>query len=80
MTWVTALLVYLILWWLVFFAVLPWGIRRNQDEDAGHDAGAPINPALWRKAAATTLVSAVIFAAVYWTIDSGTLDHLIHNR
>ena len=80
MTWFTAVLVYLVLWWLVFFAVLPWGVRRNEDSDAGHDAGAPVNPALLRKAAATTLVSALVFAAAYWAIESGVLDFLIHNR
>ena len=38
------LAIYFIVWWLVFFAVLPWGIR-SQDEH-GHvvhasDPGAP---------------------------------------
>lgn len=80
MTWVTALMVYLILWWLVFFAALPWGVRPHADADAGHDAGAPVNPALWRKAAVTTVISAAIFGAVYWTVDAGVLDALIHKR
>jgi predicted secreted protein len=78
MTWATAILVYLVLWWLVFLAVLPWGVRPHVDRDAGHDAGAPVNPALLKKALITTAVAAVLFAFAYWMIESGIFDSLIH--
>lgn len=80
MSWITGLLVFVVLWWLVLFAVLPWGVRTNDGRESGHDAGAPVNPALWRKAAVTTLIAGVIFGAVYWTVDSGVFDHLIHRK
>jgi len=61
----TGLAIYFIIWWLVLFAVLPWGVR-SQHEDGnfveGTDPGAPVVPALGRKLIWTTLVSAILFA------------------
>ncbi len=37
---------FLVIWWLTLFVVLPWGIRRQESPDAGHDPGAPSNPML----------------------------------
>jgi predicted secreted protein len=64
----TGLAIFFLIWWLVLFAVLPWGVRR-QDEAGeiapGTDPGAPAIPDLRRKLVWTTLVSLVIFACCY---------------
>jgi predicted secreted protein len=64
----TAIAIYFLIWWVVLFAVLPWGIR-SQHEDGeivpGTDPGAPAIPKLGRKLLWTTLVSALIFAGCY---------------
>jgi predicted secreted protein len=64
----TGLAIFFLIWWLVLFAVLPWGVRR-QDEAGeiapGTDPGAPAIPDLRRKLVWTTLVSLVIFAGCY---------------
>ncbi len=62
---VSAVVVFIVIWWLVLFMVLPWGVRRTETPEAGHDPGAPAKPMLWRKAAATTAISVVLFAIVY---------------
>ncbi len=62
---VSAVVVFIVIWWLVLFMVLPFGVRRNETPQAGHDPGAPVQPMLWRKAAATTAISVVLFAIVY---------------
>lgn len=62
---------FVIIWWMVFFAVLPWGIRRAGDEALGHDAGAPARPRLVLKAAATTGIAALLFGVAYWLVESG---------
>ena len=62
---VTAIAIYFVLWWVVLFAVLPWGVRSQQeagDVTHGSDPGAPSAPGLGRKLVWTTLVSAVLFA------------------
>jgi predicted secreted protein len=73
----SAVAIYFIIWWTTLFAILPFGIR-NADEagevvEAGHEPGAPVNPQLGKKAIATTVVSAVIFALFYWARASGLL-------
>jgi predicted secreted protein len=64
----TAAAIFFLIWWVVLFAVLPWGVRR-QDEAGevapGTDPGAPAVPYLARKLVWTTVVSLVIFAACY---------------
>ena len=67
MSWTTAAAVYFILWWIVLFAVLPWGVRSQADSGdvvPGSDPGAPAIPHLKAKLVWTTLVSAVVFAAI----------------
>jgi predicted secreted protein len=66
MAWTTAAAIYFVLWWVVLFVVLPFGIR-NPDEAGevvapGHDPGAPTVVALGKKLIWTTIVSAIIFA------------------
>jgi predicted secreted protein len=64
----TAVAVFFLIWWVVLFAVLPWGIRSQQEGGEvvpGTDPGAPAIPNLTRKLLWTTLVSAAIFAACY---------------
>jgi len=64
----TGLAIYLVIWWIVLFAVLPWGVR-SQAEEGGYLPGsaesAPANPRLLAKAIATTLVSGLVFGVVY---------------
>jgi predicted secreted protein len=64
----TALAIFFLIWWVVLFAVLPFGVR-SQHEDGemapGTDPGAPVLPRLGRKLLWTTAVAAVIFGACY---------------
>ena len=71
MTIANAIVVYVVLWWIVLFTVLPWGVRPVDNPEPGHAAGAPEKPRILLKFAVTTLISAVLFAAVYWFIDQG---------
>lgn len=66
---VSAVVVYIVLWWLVLFMVLPFGVRRNQSPEIGHDHGAPLKPMLWRKAAVTTAIATLLFAAIYGVLE-----------
>jgi len=64
----TAAAIFFLIWWVVLFAVLPWGVRRQDeagDVAPGTDPGAPAVPYLGRKLIWTTVVSLVIFAACY---------------
>jgi len=64
----TAVAIFFLIWWVVLFAVLPWGIRSQHEGGEivpGTDPGAPAIPNLWRKLLWTTLVSVAIFACCY---------------
>lgn len=73
----TGLAIYFVLWWLVLFLTLPFGVR-SQHEDGvgapGTDPGAPILARMGRKLLLTTLISAVIFAIAMWAYQSGYLS------
>jgi predicted secreted protein len=78
MTWFTGALVFVVIWWCVFFLVLPFGLR-TPDEAAiepepGHATSAPLNPRLGLKFAITTAISAVLWGVYYYVADSGMLD------
>ena len=70
MTIASAIVVFVIVWWLVLFIVLPWGIRRVENPEAGHEPGAPVNPRLWLKAGITTAIALVVWGAIYWAIEA----------
>jgi predicted secreted protein len=73
----TALATYFLIWWVTLFAVLPWGVR-NQEESgevvSGTDPGAPAVPRLWRKLLWTTLLSGVVYGILAVLYRSGVLS------
>jgi predicted secreted protein len=73
----TAFAIYFVLWWIVLFVTLPFGVR-SQHEDGGGtpgtDPGAPIATLMGRKLIWTTVISAVIFAIAMLAYDAGYLN------
>ncbi|HBN48352.1 MAG TPA: DUF1467 domain-containing protein, partial [Thalassospira sp.] len=61
MNWFSAILVYIVIWWLVLFMVLPFGVKREENVQPGHDSGAPQKPHMWKKVLATSLISAILW-------------------
>jgi predicted secreted protein len=78
----TALAIFFLIWWVVLFAVLPWGIRsQHESEDvvAGTDPGAPVSAQLGRKLLWTTLVAIAIYAGCFFVYSKHwiTIDGLM---
>lgn len=73
MGWLAGIFVYALLWWLVLFAVLPWGVKRDEHPEQGHDPGAPVQPYLWWKVLATTIVAGIVWVGVYYVIELGLI-------
>ena len=67
---VTGIVVFIIIWWLTLFMVLPWGVSRTENPEAGHDHGAPSRPMIFRKILITTGITAVAFAVLYGIVDA----------
>ena len=74
----SAVVVYILIWWCVFFASLPFGVRPSgQDGDEvvpGADPGAPADPNLKQKALVTTGVSFALWIVVCAIILSGVVN------
>ena len=61
--------VYFIVWWLVIFVVLPFGIRTHEEEGnvlLGTTSSAPANLHLARKAIITSVISAIIVYGIWY--------------
>ncbi len=69
MNWTGAIALYFIIWWLTLFAILPLGVR-SQDEAGdvvpGSEIGAPVKARMGYKVVLTTLVSVPIFLLVWY--------------
>ena len=74
MAWVSGIVVYLLVWWVTLFAVLPLWVTPAEEGDPGYGSGAPTRPRLLLKAAITTLVAAVIWLAIYALVRSPWLS------
>jgi predicted secreted protein len=65
-----AIIIYISIWWIVFFSVLPIGIKSQniefKDRLQGNDPGAPKNPKIAKKFLITTLITSIIFAVIYY--------------
>ncbi len=74
MSWFTGVMVYVIIWWVVLFTVLPWGLRVPDEAEPGHASSAPEKPMLWRKAAITTAIATVLWGVAYYLIESDLIS------
>jgi len=73
MPWYTMIAIYFIVWWVVFFAVLPWGLSEGREAAGkqaplvpGADPGAPAAPRLGIKVLWTTAIAAVLSGLFFW--------------
>ncbi|MBX3510312.1 MAG: DUF1467 family protein [Hyphomonadaceae bacterium] len=66
------LAIYVILWWLVFFTVLPMGAQSLHEADEvsapGVERGAPRAHNLVRKALLASVIAAVVWLGVAWAV------------
>lgn len=74
----TIILVYVICWWIVFFAALPIGVRTQDESEEGVTLGtvssAPVNPNLKKKAIWTSVITAVLTLIYYLVATSGWIN------
>ena len=74
MSWMSGILVYVMIWWVVLFTVLPWGVKVPDEHEPGHATSAPEKPLLGRKFLITTVIATVLWAIAYTVIESGMLS------
>lgn len=69
--------IYFIIWWVVLFAVLPFGVHTQAE--AGHivpgtPESAPASFRLFRVLTITTIVSGIVFGALWWAVAWRVID------
>ncbi len=72
-----ALATYFICWWLALFMVLPIGVRSQDEEGSvvpGTEPGAPGQPHIWKKLAATTVLGGVLFGVVFLVVTTDIIN------
>ena len=73
-----SIVVYVMIWWIVFFSVLPIGIKSKKEvfkeKIGGIDPGAPKNPKIGKKFLITTLITTLIFAVIYYLVEIDLLN------
>ncbi|MGH6619354.1 MAG: DUF1467 family protein [Alphaproteobacteria bacterium] len=74
MTWFGGIVIYVIVWWMVLFAVLPWGNRPPENPEPGHATSAPEKPRLALKFAVTTGIATLVFLMIWWLFESDLIS------
>jgi predicted secreted protein len=73
-----SIIVYVLIWWIIFFSVLPVGIQSNkekfQEKIEGIDPGAPNNPNIAKKFLFTTIITSIIFIVIYYLVEINLLN------
>ena len=62
-------IIYIIIWWIVFFTILPIDVNRQKSiKIDGEDAGSPENPKMLKKFIYCSVITTVIFVIIYLLI------------
>ena len=73
-----SIIVYTLIWWMIFFSVLPVGIQSNKEKFRerveGIDPGAPNNPNIGKKFLITTIITSIIFIVIYYLVSFNLLN------
>ena len=78
----TILAIYFLIWWVVLFTVLPWGVRSQRESGevaSGTDPGAPAIHRIGHSLLWTTIIASIVFA-ILWAIYAAGLipiDYMI---
>ncbi|NBB83984.1 MAG: DUF1467 family protein [Alphaproteobacteria bacterium] len=79
---ISGIVVFVVVWWVVIFAVLPIGVRSLHEDEAnreaieteGHEPGAPVRTDLVKKALLTTAITIVIWLIIFGIVESDLLS------
>ena len=59
-------IIYIIIWWIVFFAILPIDVERKKIlKIEGEDPGSPENPKMIKKFIYCTVITTILFIIIY---------------
>ncbi|HET6522050.1 MAG TPA: DUF1467 family protein [Geminicoccaceae bacterium] len=68
------MVVFVVVWWLVLFMVLPFGAAPPEEVERGMATSAPARPRMLVKVAITTVIALALTLLIGWVIDSGFIQ------
>jgi predicted secreted protein len=74
MGWVSGIAVYILVWWISLFTVLPLGAKRAEDPLPGTVESAPDNPRLLFKFGITTVIATTLWLIIYVLVKSDVIS------
>jgi predicted secreted protein len=68
------IVVFVVVWWLVLFMVLPFGAAPPEEVEPGMATSAPERPRLLVKMLVTTVIALALTFAIRWVMESGLIS------
>jgi predicted secreted protein len=68
------IVVFVVVWWLVLFMVLPFGAAPPEEVEPGMATSAPERPRMLVKVAITTVIALALTLLIGWVIDGGFIQ------
>ena len=70
-----SIVIFVIIWWIVFFSLLPIDVIRDKNRKIeGEDPGSPENPKIVKKFIYTTVISTVLFLIIFNLVQNNYLN------
>ena len=70
-----SIIIYVLIWWIVFFSLLPVDVDRNQKNFVeGVDPELPKNPNILKKFLLTTFLTTIIFIGIHFMVKAEYLN------
>ena len=64
-----SLIIYVLIWWIIFFSLLPIDVdRKHKQIVEGIDKGSPENPRIIKKIIYTTIITSIIFIGIFMLV------------
>ena len=64
-----SLIIFVLIWWIIFFSLLPIDVdRKHKEMVEGADKGSPENPKIIKKIIYTTIISSIIFIGIFMLV------------
>ena len=64
-----SLIIFVLIWWIIFFSLLPIDVdRKHKEIIEGVDKGSPENPRIIKKIFYTTIITSIIFVGIFMLV------------
>ncbi|MDX1922333.1 MAG: DUF1467 family protein [Alphaproteobacteria bacterium] len=74
MTITSGIVLFVIIWWVAIFAVLPWGVKHPTVQEKGMMPGTPVQPDMKKVVLRTTILTCILWLFVYALVQSDIIS------